>query len=408
MPAENLALTAQWTINQYTITFDTKEGSVMPSITLDYGSSITMPPNPTKEGYIFNGYSESIPQTMPAFDLSITAFWIKTSVTTDTNTEMSDVLDAIDPSLIQGKDIEVTIKIEIKQSDDIQIEDITLIETLVSNQLDIKDVGSIYFNIEIILKESGMDDVLLTELSNPITLTIHIPEAHQGYKNYRIVRVHNNTAEVLETTYNEADQTLTFETDRFSTYAIIYDASTGISAGWLWLLLLLIPIGLLIFFFLIYKPKDEEEEEETVEPVEETETVIQLDEVTIPQIDERPKYKAFEKVDDGHYLEITESQEASNRVVEVTTGVLPKLINEDNSFIPLQKEEVKQFRIIHLNLVAFKKMTPGSYTDAGYFVEVDLDNKQVDNYVYTQKRLPPTTTKGHRWIRIDTRKIKSE
>ena len=71
----DLTLTAKWQINRYTITFDTAGGSEVPSITQDYGTAITAPANPTKTGYTFAGWDKTIPSTMPAGDMTITARW---------------------------------------------------------------------------------------------------------------------------------------------------------------------------------------------------------------------------------------------------------------------------------------------------------------------------------------------
>ena len=72
---EKLTLTAKWQVNQYTITFDTAGGSEVAPITQDYGTTITAPANPTKTGYTFAGWDKTIPTTMPAGDMTITARW---------------------------------------------------------------------------------------------------------------------------------------------------------------------------------------------------------------------------------------------------------------------------------------------------------------------------------------------
>ena len=75
VPAENMTVTAQWEINQYTITFDTAGGSEIAPITQDYGTAITAPADPTREGYTFIGWDKAIPTTMPAENMTVTAQW---------------------------------------------------------------------------------------------------------------------------------------------------------------------------------------------------------------------------------------------------------------------------------------------------------------------------------------------
>ena len=75
MPAEDLTITAIWTINQYTITFDTVGGTEIAAITQDYATDVVAPADPTKEGYTFTGWDKTIPAVMPAEDTLVTATW---------------------------------------------------------------------------------------------------------------------------------------------------------------------------------------------------------------------------------------------------------------------------------------------------------------------------------------------
>lgn len=72
---EALTLYPVWNTNKYTITFDTAGGSEIAPITQDYGTAITAPEAPTREGYTFIGWDTEIPTTMPAENITLKAKW---------------------------------------------------------------------------------------------------------------------------------------------------------------------------------------------------------------------------------------------------------------------------------------------------------------------------------------------
>ena len=66
---------AKWEINQYTITVKPENGKADITITQDYGTPITAPADPTREGYTFIGWDKAIPTTMPAENITLKAKW---------------------------------------------------------------------------------------------------------------------------------------------------------------------------------------------------------------------------------------------------------------------------------------------------------------------------------------------
>ena len=71
----DITVKALWENVCYTITFDTNGGSEIAPVTQDYGTQITAPADPTREGYTFMCWDKEIPTTMPAENITITAKW---------------------------------------------------------------------------------------------------------------------------------------------------------------------------------------------------------------------------------------------------------------------------------------------------------------------------------------------
>ena len=89
MPAENLTFTAQWTVNNYTVTWivDGEEDVD----TYAYGAAVTVPADPEKVGHTFAGWGASVPATMPAENLTFTAQWTVNVYNIIYNTENGEI-----------------------------------------------------------------------------------------------------------------------------------------------------------------------------------------------------------------------------------------------------------------------------------------------------------------------------
>ena len=90
LTAENgatVTLYAQWTVNQYTMTFDSNGGSAVAPIVQDYGTALTAPADPTRTGYRFYMWFPTLPGTIPAENRKFEALWAANSymLTFDSN-----------------------------------------------------------------------------------------------------------------------------------------------------------------------------------------------------------------------------------------------------------------------------------------------------------------------------------
>jgi uncharacterized repeat protein (TIGR02543 family) len=65
----NITLYAQWTVNQYTVTFDSQNGSTIPHQTVNFGGKATEPASPVKGGATFVGWFKE-PEYINAWDFS--------------------------------------------------------------------------------------------------------------------------------------------------------------------------------------------------------------------------------------------------------------------------------------------------------------------------------------------------
>lgn len=81
-PTSDITLYAQWSINQYVITFDTNGGSIVDLMTHDFDENVMQPEDPIKEGFTFDGWyydtGLTLPytfSTMPPEDITIYAKW---------------------------------------------------------------------------------------------------------------------------------------------------------------------------------------------------------------------------------------------------------------------------------------------------------------------------------------------
>ena len=74
VPANDVTYVAQWTINKHTVTFDANGGTGGTSAVMDYGSAIVVP-TVLRADYTFKGWDKEVAATVPDYDVTYTAQW---------------------------------------------------------------------------------------------------------------------------------------------------------------------------------------------------------------------------------------------------------------------------------------------------------------------------------------------
>ena len=121
-----------------------------------------------------------------------------------------------------GKDIKINLSIN-NISDNASDEDIKLIKNRLTVSQKVGMILDIKLNMTI-----GADSKQVYETAQEITLSAEIPEELLNnnsdiIRKYSVIRIHDSKAEILKSEYNAQTKKITFKTDRFSTYAIIYE-----------------------------------------------------------------------------------------------------------------------------------------------------------------------------------------
>ncbi len=123
-------------------------------------------------------------------------------------------------SIAEGNDVKVSLEITDLNSTISEDDKKAIIDVLSDNT-----VGQ-YIDISVFKQVGSLEKTPVKETNSKIKITITLPETlksdEANTRMYQMVRVHNGKATILDADYNAANGTLTFESDMFSTYAILY------------------------------------------------------------------------------------------------------------------------------------------------------------------------------------------
>lgn len=248
---DNLTLTAKWTINTYTVTFS--DGVTAQKV--EHGKLVTEPQAPTKEGYTFVGWyngKEKYDFTKPVTkDLTLTAEWkvvpgkeevevptidpkepveeVTIGVANQGKTETiltesikdETLKEAIEEKIADGVDVNTVVNVDLVKPEETSEEVKKDIEKVIAAAKENNVEVAQYLDINIKVMAGDEELGKITTTTEKLTFQVAVPEElKKEGRTFIVIRVHDGKVEELKTV--EKDGMLTFETDKFSTYALTY------------------------------------------------------------------------------------------------------------------------------------------------------------------------------------------
>ena len=125
----------------------------------------------------------------------------------------------IKQAINDGKVVSTEVQVKPVETSQVDAQDKKVIEDYIDEKTNIAQ----YIDISVVIKADNEVIGEVNELNKEVTFTVAIPEdlMKEG-RTFYVIRVHDGKVEKLDTVEN-GDGTLTFKTDKFSTYALAYE-----------------------------------------------------------------------------------------------------------------------------------------------------------------------------------------
>ena len=136
---------------------------------------------------------------------------------------MTDALLTEEEKAMVSNGVSVQVDLDIKDiSETVLKEDKTLIEKASG-----KNTVALYLDITLTKQLGTASPVKVAETTDAVTVSITVPTALRNNdtkieRSYKVIRVHEGKTDILDTVYDAKSGKLTFETNAFSTYALVY------------------------------------------------------------------------------------------------------------------------------------------------------------------------------------------
>ncbi|MCR4779559.1 MAG: InlB B-repeat-containing protein [Ruminiclostridium sp.] len=271
---QDITLYSVWTLTQtYTLTFDSNGGSYIAPIELGAGAVIVPPENPVRDGFMFTGWNPALPNVMPAHDLTVTATWMymgtphwpqppiyipPTNVPpsedpvvppsddpTDDDDDDDDDDDEDDnddddiDQTVDSDDDDNDVDSDTDETDDIGYKIVVTIidspsdeiKNTVKNaalQINKRFIDGVFWDIRLYKTVNGVITEEIKNADKPVSVSVELPEDMRDLLDEYaddcvLARIHDGNIDFIPFTYDPDTCTLSFESDKFSDYVLMYD-----------------------------------------------------------------------------------------------------------------------------------------------------------------------------------------
>lgn len=244
---------ATWATIPYQISYDLKNGTNGANNPSGYNiesSEITLD-KPTRKGYTFRGWYLNSQMTGSPItsittgsygDLTLYAKWtptliavienailgepqtttgVKVSINSGLKPIVDNLLEAVGltPSEI-SRGVSLRLDIQVQPTDDVPEEDKVGIRTFIDKNYELDDLKIGYLDISLFkILEQGEEEV--TQTTKPVKISFVLPEEYWG-KSFLLIHNHEGDISEVDYIYESKTHTVTFETAKFSTFALAY------------------------------------------------------------------------------------------------------------------------------------------------------------------------------------------
>jgi uncharacterized repeat protein (TIGR02543 family) len=214
----------------YAVIFKDWDNSEIDLSTYRYGSTLDFPDDLVREGYTFNGWDNE--SDVVTSDLTLVAQYLFNPISEVlvSDESMDVVIDGLGDAIEfsdEERQEEARIRLDINIYGEENLpEDVDILNEYILNTLNISLPNTMMLDISL-FKIVGQQHTQLTESLHAITISFVVPTQFQE-EDFNLVHIHDGVAHLVEYEYDPETHIITFTTDKFSTFALVYNTQEQI------------------------------------------------------------------------------------------------------------------------------------------------------------------------------------